>query len=97
MATYVSLINWTDEGVKNFRDTTKRAAEFTKQVEAHGGKVRELLWTVGEYDLVSVVDWPDEESSVATLLMTAGAGNIRTNTLRAFSSREMDGIIARAS
>lgn len=95
MPTYVSLINWTDQGVKSFHETTKRAADFTKQVEARGGRVRELLWTVGEYDLVTVVDWPDEESSVAALLLTAAAGNIRTNTLRAFSAQEIDGIIAR--
>ena len=97
MPTYVSLINWTEQGVKNFRDTTKRAADFVKQVEERGGKVRELLWTVGQYDLISVVDWPEEGSSVAALLLTAAAGNIRTNTLRAFSAQEMDGIIARTS
>jgi len=97
MPTYVTLLNWTDQGVKNFRETTKRAADFTKQVEGRGGKVREILWTVGQYDLVAIVDWPDDESSVASLLLTATAGNIRSNTLRAFSAREMDGIIARTS
>ena len=97
MPTYVTLITWTDQGVKNFRDTTKRAAEFASQVEAHGGKVRELLWTVGQYDLMTVVDWPDEESSVAALLMTAAAGSVRTNTLRAYSAQEVDGIIARTA
>jgi len=48
MPTYVSLINWTDQGVKNFRESTKRAEDFTKLVEAKGGKVRELVWTTGE-------------------------------------------------
>ena len=65
---YVSLINWTDQGIKNFRESTKRAEAFTRLVEASGGKVRELLWTVGKYDIVSVVEFPDEESSVATVL-----------------------------
>ena len=65
MPTYVSLINWTDQGIKNFRESTKRAEAFTKLVEASGGKVRELLWTVGAYDIVSVVEFPDEESGVA--------------------------------
>lgn len=95
--TYVSLINWTDQGIKNFRDTTQRAEQFTKLVEARGGKVREALWTVGEYDLVIVVDWPDEESAAATSLSLAAAGNVRSNTMRAFSSSEMDAIIARTS
>ena len=97
MATYVSLINWTDQGIKNFRDTTTRAKDFTKLVEAQGGKVRELVWTVGEYDIVTVVELPDEESSVAALLQVGSAGNIRSNTLRAFSAREMEGIVARTS
>jgi hypothetical protein len=51
MMTYVSLINWTEQGIKNFRDTAQRAEEFTKLVESSGGTVRELLWTVGEYDI----------------------------------------------
>jgi uncharacterized protein with GYD domain len=96
MTAYVSLINWTDQGIRNFRDTTQRAAEFTRLVDSSGGRVRELLWTVGEYDIVSVVDFPDDETAVATLLRVGSAGNIRSNTLRAFSAEEMAGIIARA-
>ena len=97
MPTYVSLINWTDQGVKNFRESTKRAEDFTKLVEAKGGKVRELVWTTGEYDIVSVIEFPDDESSVAALLQVGSAGNIRSNTLRAFSAQEMDRIVAQTS
>jgi uncharacterized protein with GYD domain len=96
MTAYVSLINWTDQGIKNFRDTTQRAADFSRLVESSGGTVRELLWTVGEYDSVCVIDFPDDETGVATLLRLGSAGNIRSNTLRAFSAEEMAGIIARA-
>jgi uncharacterized protein with GYD domain len=96
MTTYVTLINWTDQGIRDFRDTTHRAEEFAKLVEASGGQVRELLWTVGEYDIVSVIDFPDEEAGVAALLQVSAAGNVRTRTMRAFSSGEMSGIIARA-
>ncbi len=95
MGTYVSLINWTDQGIKDFRDTTQRAADFTKLVESVGGSVRELLWTVGEYDLVSVVDMPDEETGVAALLQVGSLGNIRSRTMRAFNAEEMSGIIRR--
>ena len=63
MPTYVSLIHWTDQGIKNYKDTTTRAADFSKLVESSGGRVRELLWTVGEYDLVTVVDFPDSAQS----------------------------------
>jgi uncharacterized protein with GYD domain len=95
MPIYVSLINWTDQGIKDFRDTTKRAQAFTSLVEKSGGKVHQLLWTVGEYDIVSVVEFPEDESGVAALLQVGALGNIRTNTLRAFTAQEMDGIIAR--
>jgi uncharacterized protein with GYD domain len=96
MTTYVSLINWTEQGIKNFRDSTQRAEDFTKLVEGSGGTVRELLWTVGEYDIVCVADFPDEETGVATMLQVGGAGNVRSSTLRAFDADEMRGIIRRA-
>jgi uncharacterized protein with GYD domain len=95
MTTYVSLINWTEQGIKNFRDTTRRAQDFTKLVESSGGTVRELLWTVGEYDIVSIADFPDDETAVAALLQVGAAGSVRSNTLRAFSADEMAGIIRR--
>jgi uncharacterized protein with GYD domain len=96
MTTYVSLINWTEQGITNFRDTTQRAEDFTKLVESSGGTVRELLWTVGEYDIVSIADFPDDETAVAALLQVGSAGNIRSNTLRAFDADQMRGIIRRA-
>jgi uncharacterized protein with GYD domain len=95
MPRYVSLINWTDQGIKNFRDSTKRAQDFTSLVEKSGGKVHEILWTVGAYDLVSVVEFPDDDSGVAALLQVGALGNIRTQTMRAYNAQEMDGIIAR--
>jgi uncharacterized protein with GYD domain len=53
MPTYVSLIHWTDQGIKNYKDTTSRAADVTKLVESAGGRFQELLWTVGEYDVTA--------------------------------------------
>lgn len=96
MTTYVSLINWTEQGIRDFRDSPLRAEDFTKLVEGSGGTVRELLWTVGEYDIVCVADFPDEETGVATLLQVGAAGNVRSSTLRAFNADEMRGIIRRA-
>jgi uncharacterized protein with GYD domain len=96
MATYVSLINWTDQGIKNFRETTQRAQDFTGLVESAGGRVHELLWTVGSYDVVCVVEFPDDEAGVAALLQVGSAGSIRSTTMRAFSAEEMAGIIRRA-
>jgi uncharacterized protein with GYD domain len=97
MNTYISLINWTDEGIRNFRDTTQRAEDFSKLVENSGGRVRDLLWTVGEYDAVCITDFPDEEAGVAALLQLGSAGHIRSSTLRAFGADEMRAIISRAS
>jgi uncharacterized protein with GYD domain len=96
MPTYVSLIHWTDQGIKDYKDSTSRAADFTKLAESAGGRIREILWTVGEYDLVTVVDFPDDETATATLLQVGALGNIRSNTLRAFNAEEMGAITARA-
>jgi uncharacterized protein with GYD domain len=90
-------MNWTDQGIKNFRESTNRAEAFTKLVDASGGMVRELLWTVGTYDIVSVVEFPVEESGVAALLQQGSAGSIRSNTMRAFSAGEMEAIVARTT
>jgi uncharacterized protein with GYD domain len=60
-----------------------------------GGRVRELLWTVGEYDLVTVVDFPDDETATAALLQVGSLGSIRSNTMRAFSVDEMTTIIGK--
>src|ERR1039457_2778940 len=79
MPTYVSLINWTEQGIKNVPNTIKRAEEFSRSVQRAGGTVRELLWTVGEYDLVHVVEFPDDESAVAALLRLGSAGNIHSH------------------
>jgi uncharacterized protein with GYD domain len=96
MTAYVSLINWTDQGIKNFRDTTQRAQDFSRLVESAGGRVRELLWTVGAYDIVSIVEFPDDEAGVAALLQVGSRGSIRSNTMRAFNAEEMAGILHRA-
>jgi uncharacterized protein with GYD domain len=97
MNTYVSLINWTDEGIRNFRDTTQRAEDFSKLVENSGGRVRELLWTVGEYDVVCIADFPNDEAGVAALLQVGSAGQVRSSTLRAFDADEMRNIVSRTS
>jgi uncharacterized protein with GYD domain len=97
MPTYVSLVNWTEQGIKNFPDTIRRAEEFSRFVQGSGGKVRELLWTVGEYDVVHVSEFADDEKAFAAFLRLGSAGNVRTRTLRAFNVKEMQAIIHIAS
>ena len=96
MPTYVNLVRWTDQGIKNYQDSPSRAADFAKLVQSLGGRVRELLWTTGEYDLVTVIELPDEETAAAAGLRVASLGSIRTTTMRAFSADEMGSIITKA-
>jgi uncharacterized protein with GYD domain len=92
----VSLIKWTEQGIQNFQETTQRAEQFTRIVQGNGGTVRELLWTLGEYDLVCIADFPDEPTGVAVLLQIGALGNVRTSTMHAFTSAEMTDIVRRS-
>jgi uncharacterized protein with GYD domain len=97
MPLYVALINFTDQGIKNYRDTVRRAEDYQGLVEKHGGQVRQLLWTLGQYDLVVVTELPDDETATAVVLQTVAAGNVRTTTLKAFDAEQMRGILERTS
>ncbi len=94
MRSYVVLVNWTDQGVKNSRDTLKRAKAFRALIENRGGKVREHLYTLGEYDIVMVTEFPDDETAGAAVLALSSLGNVRTSTMRAFTDGETAAIIA---
>ncbi|MFF0107832.1 GYD domain-containing protein [Streptomyces hirsutus] len=97
MPTYVTLLNWTDQGIRNYKDTAKRAEAFAAAAQKLETKVLNLYWTVGSYDLVAVVEAPDDETATAVLLQLGGVGNVRTTTLRAFGREEMDRIIAKTA
>jgi uncharacterized protein with GYD domain len=77
MATYVTLVNFTDQGIKNIRDTVGRAEDYRSLVEKHGGQLRQIFWTLGQYDLVVATDFPDDETAASVLLQTVAAGNVR--------------------
>lgn len=95
MPTYVVLYKFTDQGAKNVKETVQRARETRAENERRGFTVHGLYWTQGQYDLVAVVDAPDEQMMMAGLLNIAAAGNVRSETLRAFTEAEMEGIVAR--
>jgi uncharacterized protein with GYD domain len=95
MPTYVSLVNWTEQGIRNFRDTVRRAEDARGLIETHGGQQRQMLWTLGEYDLVAVVDFPNDETATAVLLQIGAGGNVRTKTMKAFDAEQMSAIIQR--
>ena len=95
MPTFVSLINWTEQGVANVKDTVVRAADARNAAAAMGGQIKDLYWTVGQYDLVTVAEFPDDETATAFLLALSSRGNVRTTTLRAFGDDEMTRIIGK--
>jgi uncharacterized protein with GYD domain len=97
MADYIMLLSFTDQGVRNFSDSPKRAADFAEMVRDMGGTVKQEYWTTGSYDIVVVVEAPNDETVAAAALKVCGLGNVRTTTLRAFAAEEFAAIIDRAS
>jgi uncharacterized protein with GYD domain len=95
MATYVILMNWTDRGVMADRDTVRRREQADTLAEKYGARIEQAYWTMGHYDLVTVIEAPDDESITAMMLELTAGGNLRTSTLRAFNHDEMQAIIQR--
>ena len=89
MITYVVLTKFTDQGIRNAKDSPKRAEAFKQMAETFGAIVKELFWTQGQYDIVTVVEAPDEIAATALNLSISALGNVRTESLRAFSAAEM--------
>jgi len=93
MPTYIGLVKFTEQGMRNVKETTKRAKSFREMAELAGVKVREILWTMGRYDLVLVIDAPNDETMSRVALRLGMLGNVKTETLKAFSAQEMDEIL----
>ena len=97
MPRYVTLINWTEQGIAGFKESVDRYEATQKQFEQLGVRLVDVYWTLGEHDIVAVVEAPDDESATAALLILGSTGNVRTKTMRAFSREEMRGVIDKAS
>lgn len=95
MALYIALNNFTDQGVRNIKDTTSRSDAVRDMAKKHGVTVKEVFWTLGSYDTVIVFDAPDDASAAAVVASIGAAGNLRTTTLRAFSQAEIKEVIAK--
>ncbi len=93
MMRYVALLNFTDQGIRGVKQTIDRARAFKIAVEKHNAHLKELYWTSGQYDLIAILEAPDEEAGMALLLSLGVLGNLRSQTLRAFSSKEMEKIL----
>ncbi len=95
MPTYVVLMNWTDQGIRTVGETVQRRDQADALADKHGARIEQVYWTVGPYDIVTIVEAPDDESVTALLLELGSAGNLRTTTLRAYDRDEMSGIVQR--
>ena len=95
MPTYVVLVNWTEQGLKNVKHTTERTDSGGEIAGKHGLKLEQAYWTVGPYDMVTIFEAPDEQALSAHLLEIGSMGNVRITTLRAYDEQEMSGILQR--
>ena len=95
MAMYVSLVQFTEQGIRSVKYTTKRVAGDTAEAEKMGLKVRDSFWTLGPYDVVLLLEAPDDQSVTAFTLKLGSLGNVKTQTMRAFRREEMEGILAK--
>jgi uncharacterized protein with GYD domain len=94
MATFISLVNFTDQGIRNVKDSPERLNAFRALAEKLGVSVKGAYYTVGNYDMVIIVEGSDEAAT--TVLLAAGSlGNVRSQTLRAFSQDQMKQIISK--
>ena len=93
MATYIILANFTDQGIRNVKDTVKRSEAFKEMAGKKDVKVRDLFWTLGAHDIVCIADAPNDEAITAMGLMLGAQGNVRTQTWRAYNAGEIGKIL----
>jgi|ERR671910_3712634 uncharacterized protein with GYD domain len=86
---YIMLIRWTDQGIRNAKDTTRRTDAAKSEAERIGGKIIAVYWTLGEYDIVGILEAPNDEAAMEFELKVGSLGNIRTTTLKAFTEEEI--------
>ena len=97
MANYITLISWTEQGIKSYGSTLDRAEAAAALAGRFGGSLDNIYWTMGEYDVVGVLTAPDDESATAFALALSSQGNVRTTTMRAFDAHEMRQILAKVA
>ena len=97
MASYIVLCNFTDQGIRNVKDTVNRAEGVRRMAKDFNITTKDIYWTLGAYDLAVLFDAPDDESVTAMGLAIGAMGNVRTQVLRAFNADEMKGVLARVA
>ena len=97
MATFIGLMNFTDQGLRNVKDSPKRAKAFEDIAKRFGVTVKSIYWTQGQYDIVITLEAPDEAVASAAMLSVGALGNVRGQSLRAFSAEEFGRILGKMS
>ena len=95
MATFIALGNFTDQGIRNVKETVKRADMVKEAAQKAGVTMKDIMWTLGAHDMVVTFEAPDDAAMTAFALAVGAAGNVRTQTLRAFNRSEMSAILAK--
>jgi uncharacterized protein with GYD domain len=93
MATYILLGSFTDQGIRNIKDTTKRSEAVRAMGKKLGVTVKDMYWTLGQYDVTAILDAPDEATATSLALSVGALGNVRTQLLRAFTEKEIAPIL----
>ena len=93
MPTYVSLVRFTDQGIRNVKEAAERIAAVEKLFGQLGARMSEIYLTMGRYDYVVVMEAPDDETATKAALAVSSVGNVRTETLRAYTRAEIGKII----
>jgi uncharacterized protein with GYD domain len=93
MPMYVVLANWTEQGIRNVKDTVTRTEQVQAAAEQSGGRLVGSWWTQGAYDIVAVFEFPDDETASAAAIAAGMLGNVRTQTMRAYGREEMQRIL----
>lgn len=95
MATFITTIKFTQQGIKGIDETTKRAAAFKAAAKKLGATVTDIYWTLGDQDGLLILEAADDETATRALLHLGAMGNVHTTTVRAFNAAEMDKILAK--
>src|SRR3954454_8971482 len=95
MATFITTIKFTQQGIKGINETTKRAVALKAAAKKMGVKVKDIYWTLGDHDGVLIFEAPDDETATTLLLHLGALGNVHTTTCRAFTAAEMDQILSK--
>jgi len=93
MATYIVLANFTDQGIRNVKDTGKRADAVREMGKKFGVNMKDVYWTLGSYDVVTICEASDDTAITAFALAIGAAGNVRSQTLRAFNRQDINSIL----